>query len=149
LKKAVEASRSIRQVLIALGLRPAGGNYAQIASAIAEQGLSTDHFSGRRWNHGRSFGPRQPIEALLVSTTVSSYRLKHRLIKESIVQPVCSHCKQTTWMGGAIPLELDHIAGCRSNIQLTNLRLLCPNCHALTPTYRSKRRLGLVDTMRP
>ena len=52
-------------------------------------------------------------------------------------------------MGGAIPLELDHIAGCRSNIQLTNLRLLCPNCQARTPTYRSKRRLGFVDTMRP
>jgi len=52
-------------------------------------------------------------------------------------------------MGGPIPLELDHIDGCRSNNQLQNLRLLCPNCHALTPTYRSKRRIGLTPSMRP
>jgi 5-methylcytosine-specific restriction endonuclease McrA len=28
--------------------------------------------------------------------------------------------------------------GSRSDQRLENLRLLCPNCHALTPTYRGK-----------
>ena len=32
-------------------------------------------------------------------------------------------------------LQLDHIDGDRSNNELGNLRLLCPNCHALTDTY--------------
>ena len=30
--------------------------------------------------------------------------------------------------------------GDNKNNQVTNLRLLCPNCHALTPTYRGRNR---------
>lgn len=45
-----------------------------------------------------------------------------------------------------IPLEIDHIDGNYNNNDLTNLRLLCPNCHSLTPTYKNsnkgKGRLG-------
>jgi hypothetical protein len=33
---------------------------------------------------------------------------------------------------------LDHVNGDRSENRLGNLRLLCPNCHALTPTYRGR-----------
>lgn len=38
---------------------------------------------------------------------------------------------------GLIPLELEHEDGdCTNNVK-PNLKLLCPNCHSLTPTYRS------------
>ena len=37
------------------------------------------------------------------------------------------------------PCELDHIDGNPTNHNLTNLRLICPNCHALTKTYRFRR----------
>ena len=36
-----------------------------------------------------------------------------------------------------IPLHLDHIDGNYRNNKLTNLRLLCPNCHSLTSNYGS------------
>ena len=52
-------------------------------------------------------------------------------------------------MQDPIPLQLDHIDGCRSNNQLSNLSLLCPNCHALSPTDRSRRRIGLDRSQRP
>ena len=142
LRQAVANSRSIRQVLIQLELKPAGGNYTQIKASIQRLQLNTQHFTGRRWNHGGRFGPKRSLEALLGSTTVTSYRLKQRLLSEGWMEARCSHCRNSHWLGGAIPLELDHIDGCPTNNRFENLRLLCPNCHALTPTYRSRRRIA-------
>jgi hypothetical protein len=34
-----------------------------------------------------------------------------------------------------VPLTIDHIDGDASNNTEDNLRVLCPNCHSLTPTY--------------
>ena len=38
---------------------------------------------------------------------------------------------------GASILEVDHVDGNHDNNNLGNLRVLCPNCHALTPKYRN------------
>lgn len=35
------------------------------------------------------------------------------------------------------PLEVNHIDGNHKNNLESNLELLCPNCHSLTPTYKS------------
>jgi 5-methylcytosine-specific restriction endonuclease McrA len=56
------------------------------------------------------------------------------------MQPICSCCSGTEWLGKPMPLELDHINGDNANNSLDNLRLLCPNCHAQTPTYRGKNQ---------
>lgn len=39
-----------------------------------------------------------------------------------------------------IPLEIDHIDGNSDNNLEENLRLICPNCHSLTSTYRGANR---------
>ena len=41
-------------------------------------------------------------------------------------------------MGYPIPLELHHKDGDRTHNELNNYELLCPNCHALTDSYRGK-----------
>lgn len=54
-------------------------------------------------------------------------------------------CCQCNWSEinpytNTIPLEIDHIDGNSENNSESNLRLICPNCHSLTPTYRGANR---------
>src|SRR5574341_58936 len=39
-----------------------------------------------------------------------------------------------------VPLEIDHMNGDNTDHSESNLRLICPNCHSLTPTYRNLNR---------
>ena len=53
---------------------------------------------------------------------------------------MCEQCKNTEWQNSPIPLEVEHIDGNSENNNIDNLKLLCPNCHALTNTYKGKNR---------
>lgn len=140
--KAVQNSTSIRQVLGQLSLREAGGNYRTVKQKIANIGLDTSHFTGRGWNKGLQFRPRpeKPLQELLVAnSTYQSNKLRKRLIRESYFETKCYKCNLKEWFGYPILLELEHIDGDKSNNQLENLTLLCPNCHALTSTWRRRK----------
>jgi predicted nucleic acid-binding Zn ribbon protein len=52
----------------------------------------------------------------------------------------CSMCQLTTWQNHPIMLELDHIDGNAANNLPNNLRLLCPNCHSTTDTWKGRNR---------
>jgi hypothetical protein len=70
--------------------------------------------------------------------TMQTHKLKKRLLKEGYKCWQCECCKNDSWLGQSIPLELHHQDGNRFNNALENLKLLCPNCHALTENYRAK-----------
>jgi Zn finger protein HypA/HybF involved in hydrogenase expression len=64
--------------------------------------------------------------------------IKKRLIKKFGWKYECSNCKLSEWMNQPIPIEIDHINGTHTDNIIENLRFLCPNCHALTDTYKGK-----------
>lgn len=55
----------------------------------------------------------------------------------------CTVCLNSHWMNSPIPLELDHKDGNPENNKEENCRVICPNCHAQTPTYKG-RNMGKV-----
>ena len=65
-------------------------------------------------------------------------QLNKRLIKEGYKEQKCECCGMTEWLGEPIPLELHHIDGNKQNHQLSNLQMLCPNCHSITDNFKSK-----------
>ena len=83
-----------------------------------------------RWQAGIEDG------CAIANASVSNYI--RRYLKESRGEK----CEQCGWSernltSGKIPIELDHIDGNHKNNKETNLRLLCPNCHSLTSTYKN------------
>jgi hypothetical protein len=65
-------------------------------------------------------------------------KLRIRLISENIKENKCEVCSITEWNGISVSFELDHINGIRNDHRLENLRIICPNCHSQTETYRAK-----------
>ena len=64
---------------------------------------------------------------------------KRRLLKEGYLINECDECGiGSTYNGKSITLELDHVNGNRFDHSLSNLRILCPNCHSQTDTFRFK-----------
>lgn len=55
-------------------------------------------------------------------------------------QAGCFDCNLSEWRGKPLPLELDHIDGNASNNSPNNLRMLCPNCHSTTPTWKARNK---------
>lgn len=62
---------------------------------------------------------------------------KHMLRKHG---HACMSCKNATWMGAKIPLDLHHVDGVALHNMPDNLSLLCPNCHAQTSNYKYRNK---------
>ena len=71
-------------------------------------------------------------------------------IRRFVFEKYESKCVECGWCkphpaDGKIPLEVDHIDGNWKNTTESNLRLLCPCCHALTHTYKSRNKKSTRD----
>ena len=96
LRTAAADSLSFAQVIVKLGLIPAGGNYKTVQEKIKAYNIDISHFTGSAWSQGsrhRSFGKYPSLEELLViGSTCQSFKLKNRLIRCELPQKICSSC---------------------------------------------------------
>lgn len=137
LETIVKESINYADVCKALNLQPKGGNYRTIKKYIAEYNLDVSHFTNKPKDKKVSVRPLSEI--LTDGKYGQSSKLKNRLLKEGVKEHKCEVCGRTIWDNGLpIPLELHHINGNHYDNKLSNLQLLCPNCHYFTETYRGK-----------
>jgi hypothetical protein len=68
-----------------------------------------------------------------------------KYIKKFLIKKHGEKCMECEWdernlFTGNIPIELEHIDGNYTNNKEENLKLLCPNCHSLTKTYKGANK---------
>lgn len=107
-------------------------------SYLKKLGLS---YKGNMGGRGFKISPvrKDAVEFLYNGSTISSHKLKLKLLRDRIKQQICEMCRNENWLGETIPLELHHVNGNRFDNRLSNIQLLCPNCHALTDNYSGRK----------
>ncbi|SPE52016.1 hypothetical protein SNS2_1694 [Streptomyces netropsis] len=145
LESAVAASTNMCEVLRKLGLETVGGHHTHISRRIRALGIDTSHFPPRGGVHGaqKKRRHRTPEELLVMQDPVGarrehSDRLKRVMLERGVANRCALCATHPLWQGRPLPLEVDHIDGNWRNNRLENLRLLCPNCHSTTDTYRGR-----------
>lgn len=72
----------------------------------------------------------------ITAKNISGHVRKYLLKKYGNRCSLCGWNKVNTYTD-RVPVEIDHIDGDSENSTENNLRLLCPNCHSLTPHFRN------------
>lgn len=133
---AIAKSKSWIEVCRILGITPASGSQSHMARRARAAGMDWSHFTGRP---ERRTSGRRPIEDYFANAVfINSHELKKKLIGAGMKEEKCESCGGVYWMGEPIPLELDHQDGNHWNNAFENLRVLCPNCHALKTRKQSR-----------
>ena len=145
IKKSVSKNKSRQSVLISLGLNPhINSNVKWIDSKINDSKLDTSHWTGKGYlkNKKHSWSKKLSLDEILIkdSAYTNTTSLKNRLVKEKILKYKCNECGISKWRGNNISLQLEHINGNNSDNRISNLCLLCPNCHSQTSTFAGKNK---------
>ena len=142
LQDSVNQSKSYADVCRYFNVKDSTGAQTYITNRIKYYDIDTSHFTGMGWRKGQTFKKEwSDITNFLVKDSkIGSHKLKLKLLREGLKEKVCESCGVKEWLGEEVILELDHKDSDHSNNELSNLQILCSNCHATFTRRRIKNK---------
>ena len=141
-KNMAENSESISQLMLKLGY--ASSESVGSRKAVIERCLDLDikppFATGKVMARNAIKARTKSIEEYFQdNVSRTGHTTRDKIIRENLLEYKCAICgNKGIWRGKAITLEIDHINGKHLDNRLSNLRFLCPNCHAQTQNFRGK-----------
>lgn len=126
---AAKTAKSLSDMCRTLGILPRGANMDTMKHKIALHSIDVSHFTVPvriQENHGKPYRRNSASKQILIEKF--GYK--------------CSSCGMSEYNGKELTLQVDHIDGNNTNDDMSNIRLLCPNCHYETETYTGRKREG-------
>jgi hypothetical protein len=111
------------------GKKPKRSSYKYCSNACQQEYQYREYI--KKWGLGLTDGNRG-----IVTKNISNY------IRRYLIEKYGQKCFLCEWsqrhpVTGNVPLEIDHINGNANDNKEENLRLICPNCHSLSPNFRN------------
>jgi hypothetical protein len=141
-EQAIKAAIAAVPDSMAEAARYCGMNYNTFKHHACKLGLWNPNPSNRDYVP-KPVWVQAELKAHLVknSLTTNTGDLKRKLLANGLIENLCSECKRLPeWQSKPLSLQLDHIDGDRTNNELPNLRMLCPNCHSQTHTFAGRNK---------
>jgi Zn finger protein HypA/HybF involved in hydrogenase expression len=146
LEKIIAECNTWADVCRKFNVKPMTGAQSHIKKRAIYFNIDFSHFVGKSSTKGKTFKKKNAIEYCYKGSTIKSHRLKLILVRDGYKKYICEECNINEWNGEELPLELDHIDGDHTNNELSNLKILCPNCHAIK-TRKDRRKNADVAKM--
>jgi hypothetical protein len=157
LQIAATKSLSFAELCENLGVKWSGGIHTYLKKRLADYGIDTSHFLGKKKNSGQRHksGVEKRVWAeVLVERTTGvrqlSYVLRRAMLEAGVVYK-CSHeeCPvKGDWLGKSIRLQVHHKNGNNTDDRLDNVCFLCPNCHSQTPNFCNGKGLTELTSVK-
>lgn len=127
-----------------LGVPKRGGNYRTLKKKVEEYGLDVAHFNYRyaKTHNGRRMAKnRADDEIFTLNSRIKTATLKKEYLRRILNNNYsCEVCGSSDHMGKPLVLQIHHKDGNPKNNAVSNLQLLCPNCHSQTENYSNRTR---------
>lgn len=133
---------SILEALEILDVYPSSTAYRSLRRACEMLDIPLPWNQGGGWNHidDEDFFVSDP------NVWRQGILIKEHLLAAGVADE-CVLCGCSgEWNGRPISTQVDHIDGDHFNNLRSNLRLLCPNCHSQTETYKGGNKVSTIIT---